>query len=578
MKHRYLIFAVCLLVGITVAAPSWYFHFFSPSYQGIELFGSDAEDAYVALIQEVYDGHPLLGNVYWADKKDQPYILQPLSPLLVAGLGKALFLSAIEVNLLTKFLLPVLLALLVYLLFKDITGRTGTALVMMLFALLIQATWGWLNPGSWGDILFRQEIPGVDSNFLSYARSINPQVSSFFFFGYLICLWRALFASLPAERAKRYSVAASVILGLSFYTYFFTFSFLLVFNAVLFIGYLFLKERHSARSVLQITLGALVIGIPYFLNLYEIFASPFSDYITSVSGSVPGRHFIFSKVWWGFALLLAFFWKHLDRVRVFALAFLLTAFFVTNQQLVTGFSLPIPAHYNWYYIAPVLGALIIYFSVLFLEKRARAGFICAFLVLIGTVFFYTAFLVQKKSYEANLSQYQRLQRYAGALTFAKEALPPKATLLANEEVSNLLSMYTSHNVHYSAKVANFLVDPSRVRASYYLYLALAGIDAEHTAAYFQEHRNDIGSTLFGMLYREKNGCGGCFPESVFSGLVSEYKEFLKNDWLARELKKYDVNYVIWDRISDEAWRLQGVLGKELYNKDSVSIYEVARPL
>lgn len=578
MKSRYLVLAVCIAVGVTVAAPSWYFHFFEPSYRGIELFGSDAEDAYVALIQEVYDGHPLLGNAYWAREKDQPYILQPLSPMLVAGLGKVLFLSAVEVNLLTKFLLPFLLALLVYLLFKDITGRTGTALSMMLFVLLIQATWVWLNPGSWDDILFSQRLPGVDDNFLSYARPINPQVSSFFFFGYLLCLWRALFTETALERAKRYAIAAAVILGLSFYTYFFTFSFLFAFNAALLLWYLWKRERQSARTLFFITGGALLIGIPYFFNLYEIMRSPFSGYVATVNGSVEGRHFILSKVWWGFALVLALAWKHIGRIKVFALAFLAASFLMTNQQLITNVSLPVPAHYNWYYIAPVCGALLIYFAVLFFEKRSRAPFVQAFLLLVGAVFFYTAFLVQQQSYKTHQPYFVGIQRYADVLAFADTALPKESVVLANENLSNLLATYTSHNVHYSTKVVNFLVDPARVRASYYLYLALQGLDAEHAESYFGEHRNDIGSTLYGMRYREQNGCGGCFPENVFQKLVFEYKEFMKGDWLRRELKKYGVQYVLWDKTADGVWQLDRFFTKELYAEDGLIIYDVAADL
>src|SRR3989344_463158 len=83
---------------------------------------------------------------------------------------------------------------------------------------------------------------------------------------------------------------------------------------------------------------------------------------------VESRQFIFSRVWWGVTALFLLFYRESREVKIFILAFLATAFLVTNQQLITGKTLSLPAHYHWYYIAPVGGAILIYLFFVYLEK------------------------------------------------------------------------------------------------------------------------------------------------------------------------------------------------------------------
>src|SRR3989344_5116927 len=225
--------ALAVAVGILISAPAIYFHYFDSGYQGIEFFGSDAENYYVGQNQEIYDGHWFSGNIYIAEGKNDHYVQQPLPAMIVAFLGQSLGISARDVNVLTKFLFPALLTVIVYSFFSGLTGRKDIAILMTVFVMFVQATWIFLNPGSWLPFLLKGEFRGTDYNFISYARPINPQVSSIFFFGYLLSIWRFLFTQISKKSEKIYGIVSAVILGLSFYVYFFTFSFLSVFNAVL---------------------------------------------------------------------------------------------------------------------------------------------------------------------------------------------------------------------------------------------------------------------------------------------------------------------------------------------------------
>src|SRR3989344_5838184 len=230
---KYAVLLLSIAIGILIAAPAVYFRYWGGGYQGIDFLGSDAENYYLGQIQEIYDSHFFSGNIFTAEGKNDPYVQQPLPAMIVAFLGKFLGISARDANILTKFLFPVFLTIIIYALFLNLTGRKDYAIPMTAFVMMIQATWIFLNPTSWLPFLLRGEFVGTDYNFISYARPINPQISSIFFFGYLLSIWRFLFTQISKKSEKIYGIVSAVILGLSFYVYFFTFSFLSVFNAVL---------------------------------------------------------------------------------------------------------------------------------------------------------------------------------------------------------------------------------------------------------------------------------------------------------------------------------------------------------
>ena len=65
---------------------------------------TNTELHYVTQIREIYDGHNRLGNDNFADLKDSPYLFPLLPPNIVWSVGKALFLDAISVVIVTRFI------------------------------------------------------------------------------------------------------------------------------------------------------------------------------------------------------------------------------------------------------------------------------------------------------------------------------------------------------------------------------------------------------------------------------------------------------------------------------------------
>lgn len=596
-REKYTIILLAVAVGLLISAPAVYFRYFDNRYKGIEFFGSDAENYYVSQIQEIYDGHWSLGNVFLAENKNDPYVQQPLPAIIVALLGKILKISARDINILTKFLFPALLTIIVYLFFSDLTSRKDWAILMTVFVMLIQATWIFLDPGAWFPFLLKGEFRGTDYNFISYARPINPQISSIFFFGYLLCIWKLLFKRLSEKSEKIYGIASAIILGLSFYIYFFTFSFLSVFNAVLFFWFLYSKDWNRLKNIFWVSIGGLIVAIPYFINVFRMMEFPTYAQLSHRTGMAETHKFIFSRVWWGVASLFLFLYprtkrelvsgtqekkdSHFDvgvyrgssEVKIFILAFLATAFLVTNQQLITGKTLSLPAHYHWYYIAPVGGAIIFYLLFIYLEKAVSFKVSRIAMVLLLAVFFYAGISYQQVSFNRQRDSFIYRQRYAPILSWLDKNIKKESSIFTNEDLAALIPAYTHHDVYYSGLLTDSLASEERIRHSLYIYFFLNGVAADSAKDFFYKNRDLVGGQIFSDYYRQKNGCYGCFPNPILDGFILEYQNFLKNDFV-KELKKYQADYAVWDKEKNPQWRLDRFFSDKIFDQNNLIVYKI----
>jgi len=575
-SKNYLIIILAVIIGILTVAPSIYFRYFDDGYQGIDLFGSDAEYGYLAQIQEIYDGHFSFGNVYLTEGKDQPYVQQPMLPMFIASLGKTIGLSVLDINMITKFFFPALLGVLVYIFFSSIFKRKDLALLMTAFIMLAQATSIFLDPRAWLPFISKGIFVGMDSQFLHYARPINPQLSSFFFFGYLLCLWKFLF-ELRREKFKRvFGIAGAIVLGLSFYTYFFTFSFLFAINGVLIILFLFKKDWQRLKEIIYLSLVAVAMGIPYIVNTINVFSSPFYGALSHRLGSVDSYKFIFSKVWWGVFIGFIFLYRKFDNLKIFILALLSAAFLVTNQQLITGRTAPVVSHFHWYYVAPLGGVILIYLFFLYFEKIASIFWSRTVMTVLILVFLCAGFLFQKDSYLAQRDSFVSLQRYSAPLNWLEDNISKESSVLGNDSFSRLVTTYTHHNIYHYGYASDFLMSEERIRNSYYIFLFLNHQIAKDEVEDFlsdNSNRQEVGRRFFSQYYRQKNGCYGCFPDSVLAEIILEYKNFLDKDFVT-QMKKYSLDYVVWDKENNPKWLVERFFNDKVYEKDNIIIYKI----
>ncbi|MDO8499668.1 MAG: hypothetical protein Q7S66_03335 [bacterium] len=566
---KYAIFILAFVIGVLIVFPSAYFHYFDSSYRGIEFFGSSDEAIYLAQIQEVYDGHYSFGNVYLSDLKDSPSVQQSLSSFLVMAMGRIGGMDAPAVNIVTKFVLPFILTLLVYTFFRNLSGRRNLALLLTVFFMLGPATLIFLNPAAWIPFFKDGALLGVDLKFLTYARPINPQVSSLFFFGYLVCFWKFLYE----EKRRVYGTLAAVILGLAFYTYFFSWSLLFTLNGALGLWYLIKKDWAQCKKIIAVTAGAILLGLPYFMNTLDVLNSPWYTQVTHRFGVAEGHTFIFSRIWWGVFFATLFLYREWDNRKIFILGWLASAFIVTNQQLITGRTVPIPSHYHWYYVAPLGGALLIYLVFRQLEKFVSKRIFYACFVFLFILFFSSAIILQRQSYLSQRDSFADSQRYAPALFWLEQNLPKDSVIFGNEAVYQLVVAYTNKNVYYHGGAGDFLINEDRLKHYLFTYLYLKGIGKDEMRAYINNNRDQVGAWLFSQSYRVSNGCYGCFPDTVIDTLVSGYADFVQHDFV-NELKKFPVDYVVWDKEDNPEWAMDRFFNQSVYADGQIVIYQV----
>ena len=202
-------------------------------------------------------------------------------------------------------------------------------------------------------------------------------MSNLIFFAHIFVLWLLLDRGNSFSLKKKYilGILASVLLGLSFYTYLFAFSLLFAMNGFLWIYFLIKKDFTKLKQLTLIIVGALLLGASYILNMLQVFSSPYYADLSVRVGQVATTEFILSRVWFGIVFIYLFFYRKLNSFGVFTITLLLAFFAVSNVQVIIGRTIPIPEHYYWYYLAPFTGFILMHIGYTYIEKKISSNYL-----------------------------------------------------------------------------------------------------------------------------------------------------------------------------------------------------------
>ncbi len=564
LKQHSLGIILSFTIGAIIAAPPFFFRF-GEAYRGFPLMKTNTEAHYVAQIQEVYDGHYGLGNPFFADLKDSPYLFPPLSAHLVAWIGKILHLSAIDAVMILRFFFTSALAFFIYRFVFEISKQPAAGWVAAVFVVL---GYSLVDPGYIISVVRGWGIP-AHAGFIDYGRPINPQVSSLFFFVYLFFFWKSLHD--PHGRVRS-TIVALILFGASFYVYLFTWSFILALNGGLFLVYAMKKDWRKVRTIAEISLGGFVLGIPYFLNAFA------ASHALAYTESAPRFGFVHmrvpnvSRLMAGAFVLFIFFRQRLDeRVRLFFLASFLAGFAIVNEQVVTGLYL-FNHHYHWYYNTPLV---IIFFTLLAFFGLSRIQNRWIHWVGIALLLFVPlahGVVVQTTAYRAILPLVKEEQRYAPVIEWLNRETAKDTTIVASLPFSDVVPALTHNNIYFPNTGFYTLVSNERLLHAYAAYIYLGGIGDTDIRSYLEAHRNDISGFAFGYAYSFLPGvCYGCFPESVIDQIAAVYAEVDDKNFLSF-LKRYPADYLVWDRTLHPEWAIDRFGLQPLVAFDHITIY------
>ncbi|MFH1575552.1 MAG: hypothetical protein ABIB55_01240 [Candidatus Nealsonbacteria bacterium] len=554
-NHKWAI-VLALVASIIIALPQLYLRAdLKDDYQGVELLGMGDEVPWLSRVREAYDGYLAISNAYFKEGKSDPYIVQPLGSDIIALFGRVFSMDINNTMLFSRFLFSFLVFLLIYGFIFVFTRHKTTALAMSAFLFLGNA---FFNRPALLNILSGLS-PDPSLKYVNYTRPVNPLMTHFFFFGFLFFYWLFL-----DKKQKKYGFLSAIFLGLSFYDYFYTWTFLYAFLGVLGVIYIFQKKWSDLKNIVFIVAGAAVIALPYLYNFYQTVM--WSNYL-----EIGGRIGLISSrsLTLGFLVPLSllvvflFFPRKNKGQYFFALALAITPFIVLNQQMITGQVMQ-SAKYHWYYNVPLA---IIFLGIIFfnlVEKKIRSNIVIkalAILIVFGSIG--GAIFIQQNSYAAHRENIREQQKYGPLMAWLNQNAQKDEVVFTNNDTAYFTVIYTPLNVFYHSSAKYTLAGThERLLNAIFLYYRLDGVNNDNVERIFTEDRETIAIELYGIYIRTYTGKEDYLPDELLLELIQKYQESLTvstGDFFKEMLSTYQVKYLVWDKKENPSWQLDEYL-------------------
>lgn len=489
------------------------------NYKGLYMMNREAEPYYLSRMHEFYD-EGRIGNPYLFEHKFYgPQFLQSGAETLLAIPGKLLDISVPTLNLIYKFLLPAITFLLVYVLLFRLTASSPWSIAGGLFVLIGHDLLYAINLAHLlhGDLWFDGFV---------YNRPVHPQFDGMLTFLYLNVL---LSAHLGGKKCS--FVVLSALLGLSFYTYLYSFTFFLALNFVFALLWLFSGKKKEVRDMVIATIGGILLGIPQILVMYAAFKHP--DYALLVGVFTPETGHLLEISKNGVLVSLLFvaylFRTQAHRVMgvarehiIFLTGLLITTFVVVNQQLLTGISLQ-SGHYHHIFNIPIFIIVLTFLANAAVSRlrNTRSDRVFRALPWIASVIFIaTGSFMQYSSYQNWALRTSDDQRYMLALRWLNAETPKESVVMANKDLSEFIPVFTSNNVMWAATAGNYFVPADRSRFT---------------------------------------------PENI-----------LQSDDFLHDIKQYRVDYILWDQQADPNWNIDRFHLPQLFSSGGLVIYQLPK--
>jgi len=548
-KKHWLAIIFAIVVGLFMIGPHLFFIYsLGDSYGGIYQMRTDSESIYIARIQEIIDGHPLMGAVPYAEYKDRPPLLPPtLYDFIMAGASMILKISLPAVILMSKFFLPAFLFLLIYWLIFLINNKFGsgwplkiTAIAGSLTVLLAYDLTGFISKLS--------EIKNV-SLFLLWSRPLNPITGGILLTFLMIILWKS--------RNDQKIIFKKILIGGILFapiisSYFFSWGLALAIMACWAILQFIVRRKVSAYSVILMILVGFIISLPYFYLANLSSTHPDYSYAAVKMGLFHSHTPIFSLIILVIAILLFFvvifrngLW-HDDWWR-FSVALTVGGVIALNQQIITGVTVW-PFHFIQY--IKTFSAIILFIFIYQVIRPlipSRVYIFLLILVILGSLLF--GIFWQAAAYRNSFAFYSEREQFGDFFRWLNEKTPRDCVVLGQDDIFYTFFLWIPAFTHCNSAVNSnnhYIVPPERIFNDYLVILRMRGIKAKDIEAYINKNRDYAMDFIFGSQdnypvsdeYRQAE-----YQNKVLGRIIEEYPEFLRNDFLI-ELKKYRVDYIV----------------------------------
>lgn len=555
--------ALAAIIGLLTASPSlWAKVGLGVDFDHPVNIREDDEHFYFARIREVLDGHPTIGNPFLWEHKSKPSP-QFLGEWLLAQPIKFFGLGVVASGVFYELLLPAVAALLTYASTLATTRFKPAALLATAF-------------------LFLGLFPG------RFARIVSPQFNFLFWLTEFLFLW-LLFVRAENTRGRRiFTFLAAVNLGLLIYLYPWYATFYLAFLGIFGV----LRFLHGDRSATPwiVALGGLIFATPYFLILARDIALP--EYAETVrrigllDSRFPSGLRIVSP-----GIVVLIITLILARLRVFSwngramflVSGVIAAMVSTNQHMVTGKYFQFSGHYDklsvfWFTFS---AAFLIAELWRYASRWRTMLLIAASVVVLGTVAVgFPKFAARFENQERSKAH---LDRYLPVLDWIARHTSRDEVVYAPIGLADLIPIYTHANVYFATNAYAYFTSDAEildrfVLSNYYETMD-RGLVVSHFLSIYGIHDLDLAlratrENYVRALLRLPVISVDRYPAEAVERVLKRARE-LQSAPFDRELRRFRVDYVVWDRKSQPAAAIDSLPNlQRVYDHDGFLVYRV----
>lgn len=563
-RKEVIVFLTILIFGLILVFPHILFSF-DNNYQGIFISRVGDEDHSMAKVKDVIDGYWDYASSYiWEYKNISKPILQ-YSELILGLIGLVLSIKVGTLFLLVKFFGPVIVGLIIFWLSRSLKLTVGSSLLMAALILLGGKMIN-LEFGKIFNVLFYQK--GY-LEFLAYTRVPNPALTGIFFFLVLFLLFRWF-----QKGGNKNLFIFALAFGVLFYVYAYFWSFAIVLIGLMGFYYIFEKGWKTLKGLALGGFIGLLVGLPFFWLLFKYWPQD-----QGKSFIVESHVFVFDKIVIVALLVYIVFLLYIrskkvfDKEYLFPFFLLLSAFIVSNHQVVTGMEIQAHHYYEFTNKPCVFIALVCIWDY-FLKKIKYLRAVLVNSLIIGLICLF-AIGVQISSLFYWKADFIYYQNYHPFFNWLNTDSLKDSVVYSNEVISEFIPVYTHNNVYWAPHSVEYVLVPlERNIHNYFSLMRINGVRPDEAKDYFYNNRNEVGKLVHGCQYW-KNTCGtcGCMPDLILDNLANNYNESFSVS-LNEYLKQYRLDYILWDKNEDPDWDLGGLDLEMAISQNNIELYLV----
>ena len=552
-----------LAVGLVYLLPHILFFLEAGDEYHYPFLAMPDERHYASRIQEVYDGHYAIASPDLKEYKNAPHFWQPLSEIVVASIGKLLGIQVGGLLVLSDFLFPFLLFLVIYFFAWQLTESRmlailGACAIMMVSFVIFgppQSLIYWLGHISWVKL---NPLLNPRSSFL-FSRTINPQFNIILFFLCLIGIYGACF-----REARGFVLLAGAALSALFYCNFFYWSYLAG-GCGLFAAYALLKKDLKVfRNLVIIVMIGGLLSVPYWMSVQELSKSPYYDEAVKRTLIQFTHKPYLAKI----ELLCIFFFVAFcpkkDRPYLFLTAFFLGGLVCENQQVLTGRRMG-PYHWSIYCQAPLMwlamalmaagagqrwpGNRLIRFARQKQKSLATVAILFMFFNAVHTQVVYVYATDREKGprpcYEKSLPVWLYYQKLDPALSWLNVNAKKDSVVLASMWASYLITAFTHCNVVATWATHSYLIPGYELWERWLLKFYFFGVPDDRVYEALAPNLDGVCELCSWLLNEEER-------PALRNWVEKTYRD-LKQTPLQDLLAKYHVEYVLFSKEEREEY-------------------------